>query len=178
MHPTPVLYYQVYIRTYSSPMYSSAMYPSSMMYYPQSMSYAQPMYYPQQMSYSSPMYSSSQMYNQQPSSASRSAAGRDTMTVTVGVFDNYFYPKSISVEPGTTVNWINLGRHTHTVTALDGKWGSGDIAPGGSYSGTFQRPGTYYFYCGHHTMDKMQGAVIVMGTGVSSGSSGSGSSGY
>jgi plastocyanin len=42
-----------------------------------------------------------------------------------------------------------------------GLWDSGDLAPGASYSATFTRPGTYYYYCRHHTNDKMQGAIVV-----------------
>jgi len=86
---------------------------------------------------------------------------RPTTTVMVAAFDNYFEPKLINVQPGTTVRWVNRGRHAHTVTADDDRWDSGDIAPGASYTATFQRPGTYYYYCRHHTGDKMQGTIVV-----------------
>jgi len=67
----------------------------------------------------------------------------------------------MTIEPGMTVRWVNYGRHAHTVTANDGRWGSGDIPPGATYSATFQYAGTYSYYCRFHRMDKMQGAVVV-----------------
>jgi plastocyanin len=80
---------------------------------------------------------------------------------TVGAYDNRFSPQTITVQPGTTVKWVNYGQHNHTITANDDSWNSGDIKPGASYSATFKRPGTYYYYCRHHRQDKMQGVVNV-----------------
>jgi plastocyanin len=86
---------------------------------------------------------------------------RPTTTAMVVAFDNYYEPKTINVQPGTTLRWLNRGKHAHTVTAEDDSWDSGDIAPGASYTATFQRPGTYYYYCRHHTDDKMRGTIVV-----------------
>jgi plastocyanin len=97
-------------------------------------------------------------------------------TVTVGAYDNYFEPKTLNVQPGATVTWRNQGQHDHTVTADDGSWGA-NIPPGGSYSATFRHPGTYYYYCRHHTDDRMEGTIFVGGGGRSR-SGRSGSSGY
>jgi plastocyanin len=95
----------------------------------------------------------------------------------VGAYDNRFSPQTINVQPGTTVRWVNYGQHPHTVTADDESWDSGDIQPGASYSATFNNPGTYYYYCRHHTQDKMQG-VVVVGSATGSGNGGNRSSGY
>jgi plastocyanin len=119
---------------------------------------------------------SSQLYGQPTQGYSQArpqtfAPARPTTTATVGAFDNYFEPKTIHVQPGSTVRWINRGRHAHTVTAEDDRWDSGDIPPGGSYTATFQRPGTYRYYCRHHTDDKMQGTIVV-GPGGRSGHGG------
>jgi len=100
-----------------------------------------------------------------------------TTVTTVGAYDNRFTPQSINVQPGTTVRWVNYGHHAHTVTADDGSWDSGDIQPGASYSATFKNPGTYYYYCRHHTQDRMQG-VVVVGSGGENGSAGRQSPGY
>jgi hypothetical protein len=54
---------------------------------------------------------------------------------------------------------MNRGRHAHTVTAEDDRWDSGDIRPGASYTATFQRPGTYEYFCRHH--EGMRGTVVV-----------------
>jgi plastocyanin len=62
------------------------------------------------------------------------------------------------------VQWVNNGKHNHTVTVQDESWDSGDIQPGKTYGATFKNPGTYYYFCRHHRQDKMQG-VIVVGSG-------------
>jgi plastocyanin len=98
-------------------------------------------------------------------------------TATVAAYDNRFEPSTINVQPGTTVRWVNYGHHSHTVTATDGRWDSGDIKPGASYSATFKQPGTYYYYCRHHTQDNMKGTVVVSASG-GSAAGGTSSSGY
>jgi hypothetical protein len=84
----------------------------------------------------------------------------------VTAYDNSFEPQTIHVQPGTTVRWVNRGRHAHTVTAEDDRWDSGDIRPAASYTATFQRPGTYDYFCRHH--EGMRGTVVV-GNGASGG---------
>jgi plastocyanin len=53
-------------------------------------------------------------------------------------------------------------RKQHTVTSKDGRWDSGDLAPGATYSVTFQPPGIYYYFCRHHK--GMQGTIVVGGS--------------
>ena len=122
--------------------------------------YGSRIYYPAPRFYfAAPMYQ--QPYGYPPAYAPRYSSPRPTTDVTVGAYDNCFEPATITVQPGTTVRWVNYGKRTHTVTANDGRWDSGDIPPGGTYSATFQQPGTYYYYCRHHTQDKMQGTIVV-----------------
>jgi plastocyanin len=84
-----------------------------------------------------------------------------TTIVNIGLYDDYFAPPAMNVLPGTTVRWINHGRHVHTVTAVGGLWDSGDVAPGAVYSVTFTRPGTYEYYCLHHQREQMRGTLVV-----------------
>jgi len=79
--------------------------------------------------------------------------------VNAGAYDRYFTPGTMTVLPGTTVRWTNYGSHAHTVTAADGSWDSGDLAPGATYAVTFFFPGTYTFHCRHHK--GMRGTVVV-----------------
>src|SRR5262249_30530929 len=79
----------------------------------------------------------------------------------VRAYDDFFDPGTINVQPGTTVVWVNQGRHNHTATSLDEAWDSGDIAPGRTYSVTFDRPGTFRYFCRHHTQERMEGTVVV-----------------
>ena len=94
------------------------------------------------------------------------ATGLQTTTTTVYIKDFYFSPAKITVEPGTTVTWVNKGRHPHTVTSFDGQFESGTLWPGESYNVTFKGHGTIGYYCAIHP--SMTGSVSV-GTPVSSG---------
>jgi plastocyanin len=58
-----------------------------------------------------------------------------------------------------TVTWVNNDNAPHTVTANDGSFSSGNIAPGSSFSYTFTRPGTYKYHCVYHPW--MIGEVMV-----------------
>jgi plastocyanin len=89
------------------------------------------------------------------------APSQPTTTVRVAAFDNYFEPRTLTVLPGTTVRWANYGMHDHTVTSHAGLFDSGDLSPGSSYAATFTQPGTYSFYCRHHTQDRMEGTIVV-----------------
>jgi hypothetical protein len=52
---------------------------------------------------------------------------------------------------------------THTVTADDNSWTSGSLAPGASYSRTFNAAGTYNYHCIFHS-GIMSGTVAVTGS--------------
>jgi plastocyanin len=85
--------------------------------------------------------------------------------VTVRMEDNFFDPAQITVEPGTTVTWVQSGNNPHTTTSYDGLWDSG-MLPGGSgqtFSFTFEEPGTYDYFCIPHEDLGMVGTVTVSG---------------
>jgi plastocyanin len=91
------------------------------------------------------------------------ATGHQTATI-VYIRDFYFSPAKIAVEPGTTVTWVNLGRHPHTVTSFDGQFDSGTLMPGDSYKVKFVGHGKLGYYCAIHP--SMTGSV---GVGTPSG---------
>jgi plastocyanin len=130
------------------------------------------MYSAPQTYHARPMYQ--QPYGHPPAYAPGYSSPRPTTAINVGAYDNYFEPRTLNVQPGTTVRWVNYDKHSHTVTANDGRWDSGDIPPGGTYSLTFQQPVTYY-YCRHHTQDRMYGTIVV---GAGGGYGGAGSARY
>lgn len=92
------------------------------------------------------------------------AQGRE---VTVTMRDNFFEPANVTVEPGTTVTWVQEGNNPHTTTSYDGLWDSGMIAGGSgeSFSFTFEEPGTYDYFCRPHEQLGMVGTVTVTGGG-------------
>ncbi len=85
--------------------------------------------------------------------------------VTVRMEDNFFTPANITVEPGTTVTWVQSGNNPHTTTSYDGLWDSGMIegGSGGTFSFTFEEPGTYDYFCIPHEDLGMIGSVTVTG---------------
>ena len=70
-----------------------------------------------------------------------------------------FSPSSISVPVGTTVTWTNKDSVTHTVTSDTGAFASGNLAPGKTFSFTFNQAGTFAYHCNIHTY--MHGTVVV-----------------
>src|SRR5436190_24184837 len=78
---------------------------------------------------------------------------------TVSVKNMAFSPASLSVTSGTTVTWVNNDEIAHTVTADDGTFDSGSIAPGNSFTHTFSSVGTVNYHCSIHPM--MKGAVTI-----------------
>jgi plastocyanin len=61
-----------------------------------------------------------------------------------------FAPPTIRVETGQEVTWTNADPTAHTVTAQDRSFGSDPLDPGTSFSATFDRPGTYAYFCAIH----------------------------
>ncbi|HUI00445.1 MAG TPA: cupredoxin domain-containing protein [Nitrososphaerales archaeon] len=104
-----------------------------------------------------------------------SAATPSTVTVTIpnGAGSGQsaapgFSPENITIVIGVnnTVTWNNADTASHTVIAKTqpslGSMpasGSGNIAPGQSYTLTFTVPGTYTYYCSYHSW--MAGGIIV-----------------
>ena len=89
--------------------------------------------------------------------------GKDVQVVAM---DNTFRAADIEVKAGTKVTWTNRGRNDHDVLPTRGDaWGSpkAGMAPGTTYSTTFDRPGVYHYYCSIHgtTAQGMVGTVVV-----------------
>jgi plastocyanin len=91
------------------------------------------------------------------------AAWSQGQEVTVRMEDNFFDQANITVEPGTTVTWVQSGNNPHTTTSYDGLWDSGIIegGSGGTFSYTFEEPGRYDYFCIPHESMGMIGSVTV-----------------
>ena len=90
----------------------------------------------------------------------------DTDPADVTALDNTFDDEAIRVRAGTTVRWTNHGRQDHDIAPAEGHdWGAdvGDFAPRAVYEHTFDRPGTYNYYCTIHgtAARGMVGVVVV-----------------
>jgi plastocyanin len=64
-----------------------------------------------------------------------------------------------SVPVGGTIIWTNAGAQAHSVTAADGSFDSGLVAPGDSASIEFDTAGVYLYHCTPHPW--MTGYVMV-----------------
>jgi plastocyanin len=87
------------------------------------------------------------------------AQGMMTNTTQVSIQDFFFSPANVTVEPGTTVTWVNEGTVPHTVTSDDGQFDSGVLMPGDSYTVMFKGQGTITYHCMIHP--SMTGSVTV-----------------
>ena len=85
----------------------------------------------------------------------------NTSEVEISLVDDRIVPPSLTVVRGTTVTWINHGADWHTVSAFDGSFASGQLAPGQTYQHRFDRPGDYQYLCQHHLMQGMIGRLVV-----------------
>ncbi|MDQ4131694.1 MAG: plastocyanin/azurin family copper-binding protein [Actinomycetota bacterium] len=98
-----------------------------------------------------------------------SAPGTDAVTMELIAFR----PETLSVGVGATVTWTQKDAGVHTVTsgtveqggggvtkAPDGRFDSGELATGETFTFTFDRPGTYPYFCAVHPAT-MRGEVRV-----------------
>ncbi|MGA8221844.1 MAG: cupredoxin family copper-binding protein [Candidatus Acidiferrales bacterium] len=74
--------------------------------------------------------------------------------------DNFsFIPQEITVTAGTKVTWVNQDDIPHTVRSTSDAFKSKALDTDDKYSFTFDKPGTYEYYCSIHP--KMTAKVIV-----------------
>ena len=85
--------------------------------------------------------------------------GGNTTGNSVSIANFAFSVSSLSVKTGTTVTWTNNDATAHTVTADDGSFDSGNIAPGGKFTHTFNAAGTIAYHCSIHS--NMTAKVVV-----------------
>jgi len=74
---------------------------------------------------------------------------------TVSLSANSISPSIVTINPGDTVVWNNIGSSNQTVTANNGAFQSGAIGSGGQFAATFNTSGTYNYY------DNANGSAVV-----------------
>ena len=75
----------------------------------------------------------------------------DAPPMIIIVMDTFvFTPKQVTLRKGTAVVWINHEHETHTVTADDKKFDSGDLSVGGIFAFTVTEAGRIPYYCDYH----------------------------
>jgi len=71
-----------------------------------------------------------------------------------------FGPNAITVPAGATVTWVNKDVEPHTVVSNERKFQSEALDTGDRFSVTFDKPGSYGYFCSLHP--HMTGKVVVV----------------
>jgi plastocyanin len=87
-----------------------------------------------------------------------SMSGGNSSGNSVSIKNYAFSIATLTITSGTTVTWTNNDAVTHTVTADDGSFNSGNIAPGATFSHKFSSAGTVNYHCSIHT--SMKASVV------------------
>jgi plastocyanin/translation initiation factor IF-1 len=82
--------------------------------------------------------------------------------ITVAMADNRFVPKTMTIEAGSIVTFVNKGTNWHSVAGGGGLIDSGQVGAGQSYSVTFDEPGEYKLICRHHLRQGMTAVITVV----------------
>ena len=94
-----------------------------------------------------------------PASASGLAGEPGNGPVEVKIDNFSFMPGDLTVAAGTTVTWVNHDDVPHTVRNNDGTIKSKALDTDDKFSMTFDKPGTYEYFCSIHP--KMTAKVVV-----------------
>jgi plastocyanin len=85
-----------------------------------------------------------------PASSGAMDMGADSAANHVSIGFGAVAPATIDVLAGESVDWSNDSVRNHTVTASDGSFASGTIAPGGHFQHMFDSTGDFAYYCSLH----------------------------
>jgi plastocyanin len=99
----------------------------------------------------------------QTTNTNTSAQNRPKEVVVELTSQNQFNPKELKIEVGTTVVWKNRSGH-HNVIADDSGFESPEFDAGGEFKRTFDKAGTYKYFCAFHggpNGERMSGVIIV-----------------
>lgn len=95
-------------------------------------------------------------------------------TVNVSIVNFAYNPNPVTVTAGDTILWTQNGAATHTVTADDNSFTSGNMTTGQTFSRTFDTPGTIRYYCTIHggpNGQGMSGTIVVQAAQATTSSS-------
>lgn len=91
----------------------------------------------------------------------------ETVQIITLTAENTFSPAQVTIEPGTTVRWVNETETHHTITPEDasqaGAWTDRDMTEEGEeFEHIFDEAGeTYEYFCQPHLAAGMTGTITV-----------------
>jgi len=74
----------------------------------------------------------------------------DQQRVTVEIRDFEYFPRDLTVAVDTEVTWTNRDAAPHTASDKADGWDTGTLDKGESASITFDKPGSYQYFCAIH----------------------------
>jgi plastocyanin len=83
------------------------------------------------------------------------------VTKTISIKATAFAPTSRTIATGDAIKWTNVDTKNHQVIANNGSFASGTLAPGKSYTHTFNTAGTFRFHDALHPA--LTGKIVVKG---------------
>ena len=88
------------------------------------------------------------------------AKSEDKPSLTEVQVDNFsFAPDTLTIPVNSTVTWVNKDDVPHVIASDDGLFKSKALDTDDKYSYTFNKAGTYAYYCSVHP--KMVGKIVV-----------------
>ncbi len=81
-------------------------------------------------------------------------------TKTTTLKDDFFTKSKLTINKGTTVKWTWNTKDKHTVTALNGKFGSKKETRKGTFKHKFAKKGKFTVYCLVHPVEMRQKIVV------------------
>jgi plastocyanin len=93
----------------------------------------------------------------------RADEARAATPVTVEINQFQFFPRELTVEAGTVVQWMNHDQTVHNIVAPGAKLASPGMDTGDHFDFTFAKPGDYPYLCGLHP--HMTGIIHVRAPG-------------
>ena len=91
---------------------------------------------------------------QSTSVAEESTLEEPADTDAIDISDFKYGPETLAVEAGTEVTWTNSDEAPHTATADESSFDTGTLDRDDEGTVTFDKPGTYSYYCRFHAFMK------------------------
>jgi len=85
------------------------------------------------------------------------ARANEPVVITIDRFQ--FAPDEITIEPGTTIEWINRDQTVHNIVSSQAKIASPGLDTADRFSFMFDHPGDFTYLCGLHP--HMKGIIHV-----------------
>ena len=92
-------------------------------------------------------------------SPSTSPSPKATPAVVVHIKNFAYAKENVEIVAGQSVQWVQDDETSHTVTASDKSFDSGNLDQHKTYTHVFAKPGAYAYICTYHPY--MKGTVVV-----------------